>query len=47
MSSQTLWPIKIKTVALFYPIMAAQNSDFFCSLYYALDISSPKIKLLR
>ena len=62
-SGQTVWPIKIKRVALFYVIIAAchvstqcitRNIDdsqyqtsFVVFTYYALDLSSPKMKLLH
>ena len=46
-SGQTIQPIKIKTVAFFYLIMAAYSSNIFCCFYCALDISSRIMKSLR
>ena len=46
MSSQTVRPKKIKTVALLCLIMASLSSNYFCSFYCTLDISSPKMKPL-
>ena len=50
-NGQTGWPTRIKMVALFYLIHGLfyliHGLQFFCSFYYALGISSPKIKSLR
>ena len=37
-SGQTIRLVKIRTVALFYPTIAALSSNFFVA-FYALDIS--------
>ena len=46
-NDQTGWPIRIKTVALIFLIHGRLVLRFVCSFYYALGISSPKIKSLH
>ena len=44
---QSIWPIKIKIVALFYLIMAALSSDFFFVVFTMLWTYTVQKKSLR
>ena len=46
-NGQTVQPIKIKTVALLVSYHGSLIFKHFCSFYYALGISSPKICSVR